>query len=125
MITCLTAILLGVLIAALVSAYIVSSLTRQYEARLHDAHSQLARAYDRIQFLELTIDEVRARELSTSLPPVPAQPATKTALPDEVKNELLQIEDPDHRAELEESARYAIEQNPEADPREIIDQLFI
>lgn len=126
--------MLGLLIAALLTALAAAAAAlvvvarRLYDglmARAQDREQDLVRAHARIAHLELTLDELRARDLSTSLPALAATTPAQAPLPSEVRAELDEIEDPDHRAELAERARYLIETEPDADPAQIARELFI
>lgn len=115
----LAAVVVTAAVSTLLSAYIIKSMRGQYEIRIAEKIQELARAYRRIEHLELTIDEVRSQVLSTSLPPAAAAHSARSPLPEAIANELAAFEDPDVRAELEADARMQLEADPDADPAAI------
>jgi hypothetical protein len=119
----LTGILL-VMLAMAIAAAVVSDRRRDRAER--DRHAQLkeqaSEQLRRIRHLELTLDEVRARELSTSTPaPVVATPE-QAPLPPEIRAELEEIEGDEERAEIEERARFELANG--ADPKAVAQHLF-
>lgn len=116
------AILLVVALAA-GGAIVTRQLLAAKDAFIADLHAALSIARTRVAHLELTIDEIRARELSTTPPePVVVKPE-RLPLPPEIQARLDEIDDPS--GELEELARSRIEANPDADMQAIADELFV
>lgn len=123
MLAALVAAVVLLVIALGVCALVAVQLVGAKDERLADRTAELHIARTRIAHLELTIDEIRARELSTSAPaPAVVQPP-RPPLPPAIQSRLDEIDDAS--GEIEELARAKLEANPDADPNEIADELFI
>lgn len=94
------------------------------QARLTDAFEANQRARNRIEHLELTIDEIRARQLDTTAPLAVTPNTPEPEIPAEVERELEQIEDLEGRAEFREQILLLMETKPELEPRQIIAEVF-
>ena len=78
-----------------------------FEQLLAAKQAELERALTRIAFLENTIDEVRARELSTTPPAAAEEKHELKPLPEKIQEQLELVEDPD--GEIEALVRYQLE----------------
>lgn len=115
------AILLALAIPAI--AVVTRELIRGKDRQIADKERELQVARSRIAHLELTIDEIRARELSTTMPPPAVVQPERPPLPAVIQERLAEVDDP--TGELEELARARIEADPDADPDVIADELFV
>lgn len=112
----LIAVLATALVAAVLSSLAIRSSGKHYRDRLADKAGELDRAYRRIDVLEQMLDESRATALNVNVPVKTETKSTRVVLPDEVIDELAQIEDEGDRAELEADIRVQLEADPTADP---------
>lgn len=92
--------------------------------RTIDLIASLSDRTARIVHLELTIDEIRAKQLDTSLPLGSDVKVATVELPKEVEAEIALIDDEAGRDEFREQALLIVEQFPELEPQAIIDRVF-
>jgi hypothetical protein len=122
----IAALVAGIVLLAVAlvgAAVLTAQLVGAKQAHIDHAHSELHIARKRIAFLEQTIDEVRARELSTTAPDPAVVRPERLPLPPEIQARLAEVDDP--TGELEELARAKLEADPNADPNEVADELFV
>lgn len=112
----LIAVLATALAAAVLASLAIRSSGKHYRDRLADKAGELDRAYRRIDVLEQMLDESRATALNVTVPVKNDAKPARVILPDEVIEELSQIEDEGDRAELEADIRVQLEADPSADP---------
>ncbi len=117
----LTLLVAAFLVIQIAEVVLACALRSSLLDRIRDKDAQLSRACTRIDFLETTIDEIRARELNTA-PPAAVDPTpAKQPLPDSIREQLDQIDDPD--GELEALARYRLDVD-QADEETVSREVF-
>ena len=111
------------IIAALAFAAGYKVAQQAGNAILADWLEALAWSRARVSFLELTIDEVRAKQLETTPPATPdAPPSIK--LPEAIQKELSMIEDEEGRQEYTQQAYDLMAAFPDIEPDDAVARLF-